>query len=521
MKKIYSSFLIGVILISVTSCNKFLDINDNPNDPLGSTPQLILPQAITTTANNMRRFVDYGGQLMGYYANGGGVSGWGSIITYNFTTGDFRLMWDDTYNNLMDYEYVINQSADVVEDTYFNAIAKIMKAYNFQLLVDAYNDVPYSQAFQGNTQLSVPYDNGIDVYKSITDLVDQAISAILEADHDVVAEVATQQDPLFKGDMDKWLQFAQTLKLKLMLRANGKVQFSNQDFDEGIGFLTDDAIANPGYAKVEGKQNRMWDGWVYSAANSARGFGSQFAPTPYILGFYDGKKLDDPTRGDLVYRTWPSVSTNQLGYQGSDAGRGTNPTVWMQGTSATSYSEIGVFKGPDAGQVLMLAAEAYFMLAEANVTGLVPGDAKANFENGLEASYRYLYKDIAGTLAEEADPAADVADYIAANAGSYLVNFTLADTDEKKTEAIITQKYVAQNMILSHESWNDFRRTGYPATLSAPAGNAVTSFVSLTSEASTPNRLPNRILYPQSEFNYNGGNAKTIDPNTDKIFWAK
>src|SRR5690606_3810890 len=128
-----------------------------------------------------------------------------------------------------------------------------------------------------------------------------------------------------------------------------------------------------------------------------------------------------------------------------------------------------------------------------NVRGIIAGDAKANFESGIEASYRYLYKDASGNLFDD-DPAADAADYIGANSGSYLVNFDLADTDEKKIEAIITQKYIAQNMVLSHESWNDFRRTGFPATLTNPNGNDLTSFVSITSEATTANRLPNRIL---------------------------
>src|SRR5690606_39706874 len=119
-------------------------------------------------------------------------------------------------------------------------------------------------------------------------------------DLDVVSEVAESADPMFRGDMDLWLQFAQTLKLKLILRANGKMQFSNQDFDSSIGFLTDDAILNPGYSKVEGKQNRMWDAWVTSPSGTVRAYGRQFAPTPYIMGFYDGGKLDDPVRGELT-----------------------------------------------------------------------------------------------------------------------------------------------------------------------------------------------------------------------------
>jgi len=523
MKKILNLLLIGLIVVTSSSCKKFLDINENPNDALTATPELILPQAITATANQMYNYNIYGGQTIGYYANGGGVSGWGSIITYNYTTTDYQVLWNTTYDILNDFEYVLKDTEQEGNEqyAYYNAIAKIMKAYNFQLLVDTYNDAPYSEAFQGNEALAVGYDDAATIYKNITDLVDQAFNTILEADDDLVLQVGEAQDPMFGGDMLSWAQFAQSLKLKLIIRGGDKVSFSNKTFDESIGFLEDDAIVNPGYAKIDGKQNRLWNNWAYNAAGTRQTRGGQYIPTPYILGFYSGDKISDNARGTAVYKAFSngSAPTNQLGYEGSDAERGENPNSWFKGTSSTSYSELGIFKGYDAGQPLMLAAEVYLNKAEAVLKGIISGDAKEDFENGITASFAYLYKDAAGSIPSSRDFEGDAEAYLTANANNPLVNFS--GSNEQKLEAIITQKYIAYNMIMGHEAWNDYRRTGYPKTVANPQGNAVNSMVSLVSQASTPDRLPTRLLYPESEFKYNSSNVITIDPNKDKIFWAK
>lgn len=523
MKKIFNILLLSVVVLGTSSCKKFLDINENPNQALSATPELILPQAITATANNIYNFNVYGSQTVGYYANGGGVSGWGSIVTYDYTTGDFQTLWNTTYNNLNDFEYVIKDSEGKEEYVYFNAIAKLMKAYNFQLLVDTYNDVPYSDAFQGNAALSVKYDAAEDVYKNITDLVDEAFAAIMAADDDVVLQVASQQDPMFGGDMFSWAQFAQSLKLKLIVRANGKIDFTNEDFDASIGFLEDDAIVNPGYAKIEDKQNRFWNNWAYNAAGTRVTRGGQYVPTPYILSFYDGEKITDTYRGTAVYQQFSNgaAPTNQLGNEASNATRGGNPNSWFKGTNATTYSQLGIFKGFDAGQPIMLASEVYFNIAEAKVRGILSGSASEDFNAGIVASFNYLYKNAAGDVPTSRNPEGDAAAYMAVNSTKPLVNFALATSNEQKIEAIITQKYIALNMILGHEAWNDYRRTQFPRNEPDPEGNAVNSFVSLSSRATTPDRLPTRILYPETEFKYNSANVPTINPNSDKIFWAE
>lgn len=523
MKKIFNILIALTIVAGSSSCKKFLDINQNPNSALSVTPQLILPQAITAMANQIPSFSNYGGQTVGYYANAGGFSGWGSIITYDYTTTDFQGLWNNMYDNLYDFEYVIEQSEGDSELVYYNAIAKIMKAFGTQMLVDTYNDIPYSEAFQGNKTLSVKYDKAEDVYVAIANLVDEAIAQIKSANESAISIKGKTEDPLFLGDTKQWLKFAQSLKLKIILRADGKANFSNTSFDSEIGFIEDDAIVNPGYVKDEGKQNRLWNSWAYNAAGTAQSFGAQYVPTPFVAAFYNGIKLSDPARGKVLYKAWANsnVPSNQLGYTEGDAVRGGSPNAWFIGTNSNTYSQIGIFKGPDAGQPIMLASSVYFEIAEAKVRGLLSGDPVSDFNNGIESSFKYLYKNASGTIPADRDAHGDAQAYKEANADNPLANLSLASSSEKKIEAIVTQKYIAENMILGHEAWNDFRRTGYPRSVSNPQGNKDDSMVSLTSGSTTENRLPNRILYPETEFKYNSGNVKTINPNSDKIFWAK
>jgi hypothetical protein len=518
MKKSFK-YIIGLLVVtSALSCKKQLDINTNPNAPITGTVRTVLPQAIVATANNLSQFNTYGAQVVGYFANGGGVSGWGSIISYNYQNNDFTGLWSGTYDILTDVKYVIDESASDETLKEFSAAAKVLKAYNFQLLVDTYNDVPYTEANLGLANVQPKYDKATDIYKNLADLCDQAITTFKTVNSATPAFVAA--DPMYGGNAAKWAQLANTLKLKLVLKGKGKVTFTNTTFDTSVGFITEDAIVQPGYTKVDGKQNPAWNRWAYSASNAVVSSASQYAVTPYIMSFYNGTKISDPARANVVFKSGTTTAVNRLGYQLSDAGRGASPSSWFRGTNATTYDRIGILKGPDAGQPIMLASESYFLQAEANLNGTVTGDAKANYLSGIINSYKYLYTNNAGAVTAGKDPNADATTYQTANVGNRLVNYDLATTDAQKQEAIITQKYIAFNMVFGHEAWNEYRRTGYPS-IQISGASASQTFVSTVSESTAADKLPTRILYPVTEYQYNASNIPDVNKYTSKIFWAK
>jgi hypothetical protein len=535
MKKIFSIVLSGICIFSATSCKKYLDINTNPNQPTTATPALVFPQALTATASlvsNSGDYNDYGSRLNGYYGNAGGFGSLGNLISYNFTTGDFNGLFQNTYDNLEDYQYIINNTEPTSIE---NATAQIMKAYDFQMLVDTYNKVPYFEALKGADNLQPKYDDGEAIYKDLADKLDAAIATLKTG---TTTGIFTTSDVLFKGHLDLWQQFANTIKLRLIIRAGSKVTFTNPTLDATVGFLTTDALVNPGYTKTIGKQNPYWDRWAFSETGAVRGAANVYVASPWILTFFNGTKISDPARGKAIFFGWDGTNapSNQLGNTSASAVKAPTPAFFytfqdvgtsVQGSGNTGH---GVFKGETAGQPLMLAAESYFLQAEGAVKGIIPGgDAKTLFNDGINASFTYLYKNATGAIVGDAD--GDYAAYKTNNANNYLVAFdtytisttpttvTRATTTDEKIEAIIDQKYIALAYLFGGEAWNEFRRTGYPAI----TGNTpTTTFASTVSVSTAPNRLPTRILYPVSEYSFNSSNVPSnVNPFSDKIFWAK
>ncbi|MCF3111862.1 SusD/RagB family nutrient-binding outer membrane lipoprotein [Niabella sp. CC-SYL272] len=562
MKKI-SLYVFILSLLGSGACKKFVDINGNPNAPTGKIDEeVLMPKTIVEYANGGPAADIYGGSMVGYLVNPGGVSGFGSVITYNYGPGDFAGFWN-IYDNIQDLNEIIRRGETDRDFLYYSGAAKVLKALSYQQLVDTYNNVPYTAANQGRENLTPEYDKAEDIYKAIADLIDAAIKDFTDgATNATSLALSSARDPLFGGDIIKWKQLANTVKLRIILRAKDKVAFTNTNFSAD-GFLAQDAIVQPGYTNVDGKVNPTW-GRTYTVAGAQVGGGlQQRVPSFYIVGFYNGNKLNDKFRGNLLYRSFPNPGMNQLGFDpGSDAAaRVKAPNDWFlaSGTpSATNFLGVGIFKGPDAFQPIMLASESYFLQAEGSIKGLVNGvNAKTAFENGILNSFSYLNKNkagitaslfvdtVSGVLATDTlsiaslttrrrhislNPQREFNIYKTDNAGSYLVNFDLATTDEQRLEAIITQKYIAFNMLFGGEAWNEYRRTGYPKTTAPSVANKFTSFASLQSLATTADKLPTRIQYPTNEFQYNSANVnaqKGTAPNgginvlADKIFWAR
>ncbi len=528
MKYIYNLFIVMSLVVLVTSCNDYLDINTNPNQATTVDVELILPQALTATAYSLNGFNTYGAQIGGYAANAGGYGGFNETVTYNYNAGNYSGLWSSVYDNLEDYQYMIDNSEDV-SYSYFKAAAMIMKAYNFQLLVDAYDDIPYTEALQGTKYLTPAYDDAAAIYADLAKLLDDAISTIntaaeLQENGTTMVELKNY-DILFAGNLSQWKKLANTIKLRIMLRANGKVSFSDTSFDSE-GFLATDALINPGFTRDVSRQNPAWNSWGYGYTGSAAT--KSWIPTKYIMSFYDGTKLLDTLRGAAIYYEFPATGTNQLGYENSSVPACPTGSFWYPASERdgkVAGDTTGVLKGPDAGYPAFTAAESYFLQAEAAVRGIVSGDGKTLFENGIKASFNYTYMLPDGTVSADTFATADkkivymAGKYKEANTNDYRVNFDKATSTEQKIEAIITQKYIALNFVNSHEGWNEYRRTGYPTV---SGSNPSDTFASVASQSTRGDNLPTRILYPSTEVAYNGANVpQGISPFTSLIFWAK
>ncbi len=536
MKKLKYIILASSTVLLLGSCKKFLDVNQNPNQPTASTPELVLPNALVATAGSMVTFNDYGSWQVGMSANAGGFGGFGNQLTYNYDQNSYNGLWTTSYDNLYDYQYIINETEGEDKYSYFNAAAKIMKALVYQRLVDEYNDVPYSEALQGVDNTALAYDDAEAIYLDLYNTLDDALATINNAVEPIgFTNVLVKSDVMFDGDINKWKQLANTLKLKLLIRASGTGVFNGvtPSFDPA-GFLTADAIVNPGYTKADGKQNPMWSTYHSTAASAQVQTGRSRITTIFAVAFYNGNKLSDPQRAKAIYRGATNPARNQLGITDDNVPFApSNGPVWYSGNGSTySFSEdpttaVGILKGRHAGMPVMLAAESYFLQAEGRMKGIISSGPTVEelFDDGIEASFTYLYKNANGVVAANplnlTDPAGDAAAYQADNAASYLANIDLALTDAQRLEAIITQKWIALNFIHGHEAWAEFRRTGYP-TIVIGSNVATENFASVLTVATTPDKLPGRVLYPASEYQMNTENVPSgITVFGSYVFWDR
>lgn len=519
-------FLLGIVAL-FTSCD--LDINDNPNSATDVvvTPNLTLPAVIASTLYNQTNYYGYQANafLVGYQVPGGGLSGFGDVYTYNFTAAFNKDAWNKVFADLRDYQTIIRESEENTSYASYGAIAHIFKAFNFQLLVDNFGDVPYTEGLDGKTTLSPHYDKDSEVYKLLIQEIDDAI-AILKTSKDDATLVGlnASSDPVFAGNFTKWIQFANNLKLRLLIRAQGSsidafVQDAFSKFS-AEGFLLEDVLVNPGY-NANAQENPFWAVYHSAVDGTITQSARFYLPTTYLFSFYNGTKLKDDVRGKLLYKNFPNTVSWQLGDEAADRPNSPN-YIWHVGTGiGKNASEAkGILKSRAAGAPIFLASETHFLLAEAALTGhVLNGDAKTNFEKGITASYSFLSKE--GTslvVPASVNPTQDTNDYIAANVTSYLANFDLATTTAQKLEAIITQKYLALNILNSNEAWAEFRRTGYPA-ISGTAPE--TTFLSVRSQSTRADKLPVRFIYPQEESDLNKNTPAIKDAYSNPIFWDK
>ena len=311
MKK-YILIVATLFTAGISSCKKdYLSQEVNPNAPSVTTPQLTLAAALNTSANIVAS--DYQGQGVwaGYFTTSGNYVPNTVLNQFNLTTADLNGDWGSWYGNLTNYNLLQNLAAKDPSLAKFQAIAMIMKAYGFQHLVDEYNDVPYSEAFQSATNLFPVYDKGPAIYEDLGKQLDNAIKLIQSSPS---AVSPGSSDIVFGGNMTGWLKFANSLKLRLAMRVSTKspsdALIADLASTESIGYLDGslDAEANPGYTDISGKQNFFYSGFGVDANNNPGGNEVYYRAPAFEVNTL--QSYNDPRVFSLfapVSNDWPSV----------------------------------------------------------------------------------------------------------------------------------------------------------------------------------------------------------------------
>jgi hypothetical protein len=457
--------LLIIVCVSFAGCKKFLDTNDNPNLSSTASVELLLPAVQAAVGHVLGNPLQiHGGIWAQYWTQNPTSSQYRSLDQYSVTTTNFDRPWRMIYSDaLQDIQEILNLTQGKQASNQYTAIALLLKAYTIQLATDAFGDVPLTQAATPNVT-NPRYNPQQEVYDSIIDYTNRAISLI-----DEHAEVTPQSDDLiFNGDMEQWLRFANTFKLRALLRLS---QIAPQKAAAGIAslnnasFLRQDAQIE--YSAVGGNQNPLF--------SEILGLGrtQNLVASETVAKFMTQNR--DP-RADVFFTRYTSATTGIDSIIGIPQGSYRTNTRVVSLPSPVTGANGRIDQSANAPVKLMSAAESYFLQAEAVVRGWlnVGTPALTLFQQGIRASFTSY-------------DVPRVENYIATSPAAQWPAGTTA-----QIRAIIIQKWLAMTGNQGFEAWTEWRRTGYPDFFTVSRASALGDA-----------RMPARLLYPSSEVTRN------------------
>jgi hypothetical protein len=508
MKRINKQFLfiMTVAGIAFLGCSKgYLNVNSDPNrvTDVNVTAELIFPAGQLEVANILSNSsFSFLNHWVGYTAQNGTFAPQQNEITYNidFSFGDG--LWQGQYGILFD----LHQSAVkglASGDTALAGASMILSAKIWQDLVDFYGDIPYHQAFQPNVINSPAYDKGQDIYNDLEKKLD---TAIIYLNTKPPARFAPS-DIINHGNTGLWILFANTLKLRLLIRQSEIPGFDpSADIAKiiangGVLGAGQSASVNPGFSNQAGKQSPFYGAFGFtptgvqsSTAEDANSYIINILLTNsdprlgryfYPAGFTRGGKYVGDTYGDLQ-------SNIPIGSASSYFGPG------LIGDS-TSAGDPTAGPGATEDAWIVPSFESMFWWAEAVARGWVPGNTDGAGVYAAALTENFVWLGV---------PNADSA------AAAYIAAFPYPNgSAEVNDQFLANQKYLANVSIDPIEAYDDIRR------LNMLTDN---SYISIAPGRLGPGTIPNRLLFAQSEYTSNSTNVLkegTINPFTSKVFW--
>ena len=565
MMKMMNKILIIMGFFFVVSCtDDFNEINEQP-DAL-STEDVSAKFFVTTVQQQLLRPTMiplwFGDVIMPDQFSGQSSNGWAG----SDWTGDLGWVYSSFYTDLGCWDWLAGYNSTLtsymnnvseggaLEDDMYYALGLIIKGFYYQQFTEAFGMIPFSEASDPNITLP-KYDEQIDVYKGIIADIDKAIAIIgSNVDAGTGFGILRENDVVFNGNMQNWKKTANSLKLRIALRAHGSQgeDFSANAASEAIssGVLADADALFEGYAE----ETNIWGGSASYGDIWNNFSGSQWKVSEAMINIMKisndprlskialpsvggSMTIVKPTDGEGVSLiadhvaflkstldksglildtdyTWTETAadltitmpenTNYIGMPSrlSPKLKGYMPDYLFSNPADIITQKTNEGK-PLFPTILMTSADSHFMIAEAIVKGLASGDANNYYQIGLEKAMAIW-------------ETSTTSDFLGSNMGS------LNGTVEENLEKIATQRWLV-NYTNGYESWSIVRDTGYPTTAVITSDNN-----DIYSFAGEMNGLQaQRLRYGTSVYGSNGENVNIAvskqgpDNMTTKLWFAK
>lgn len=525
----------GASLLATTGCtDKFDEWNTNPHqateemmnrDDLAVGSFFVQMQRNVFVLENLTS--DGGGIGANTYQiidNLAGASFAGYTGACNIWFGNSNFM---TYNMFVEwrnvafehtYLYVMSPWNEIIKKTteqnrpQVAALANIVKVLAMSRITDMYGPLPYTKF--GNGDFSIPYDSQEMIYDSFFKELNDAITVLYDMyQKDATAKVLEKYDYIYNGNMENWIRFANTLKLRLAVR----IAYANQSKAQQ---MAEEAVAHP-----VGVMTKVTDA---ARLQHADNFIYRHPLFVIATGEFNDARMGATMDSYLNGYKDPRISSY---FRMAETGKYTGIRTGIN-LDREKYATSGNFSDLTAAGsdniIWMNPAEAHFLRAEGAIRGWnMGGTDKELYESGVRTSFEFLgvsgadaYLTNTSKPAPYIDPASSSNSIEnPASLGQITVKWKETAGIEEKLERIITQKWIALYPD-GQEAWSEFRRTAYPKIFP----------VALNKSGGTidTNKQVCRIPYPASEYSNNAENIKQAvtllgsdDDGGTPLWWDK
>lgn len=559
--------LLALPVVIVSSCADLTETNVNPNTILAKDidPIFVMTKVIGESVSQNTRML-----------YGTGVSRSVLLEAQQYLQRDFlefsvtntflwfAQSWGPDYSTpISNTSYLLQRAPGEKDEKFMTGVGLIFKAYWFGYLTSAWGDVPYSQALKAEEGIFKPaYDEQKSVFKGILEDLDKANEILTGA---TVTPSAKTADILYAGDVMKWRKFANSLRLRFLMRLSEKatdMKAIGVDVPAAISEVATNATKYPLITSSADNAAYTYpgltaaDSWTGGPLNwSTRTEFYRRKPCATIVNALkkdadprltvwvrpvdvqivvkdvgaddkiqldaDGKvrrylKTYAPGIDTSLYVGLPAAQPNPDAYNKNSASvvstvKGLKSTIYSEGAANPHVSYLAdIYQkntDPLIQCVFISAAEVNFILSEAAVRGWVTTPAAESYKKGITESFNQYKiangdKKVYNTRTHQLD---------SFDLTAFLAKAEAAFTDAtNKLEPILTQQWIAGWM--GSDAWFSWRRTALP-----DLGKNIVA-------GGNGQKIPVRYGYGDEEKNYNIDNVNTaiqrLDTKVDDQ-WAK
>lgn len=446
---------------------------------------------------------------------------------HTLDNNEMSRIWTSFYTqslkNIIDAQY---RTAEDAEKVNINSVLRIYRVYLMSIITDTYGDAPFSEAGLGflEGKFNPKYDKQEDIYNVFFLELEDAVNKIDPTKDKVTGDL------IYAGDVTKWQQLANSLRLRFAMRISNvnptkaQTEFENALVANG-GVITDassDALikymtiafsfGQEAYSDYRGNSlsqllfgNDPANNPSYLCSTFFNQLRQSGDPRTFKISrcYYDGlmsatspdnrvditqemieKGIDFSPRdpGAYSWEPWPTGYDSDICKELAV----NNPSVTVTMAREVEPKLANNFLKSDNPGVVMTSAEVKFLMAEATVKKWNVGSVSAEdlYKQGVRAAMDFLTDNYGCTATTDAE-----FDAFIQGRG------TFGHTDNQKLEAINTQAWIL-HFTNPAECWANVRRSGYPK-LKSPAEYGFGQYLTGGTE------IPVRLCYPVLESSYN------------------